>query len=196
MGIRFLCPNGHKLNVKSFLAGKRAVCPQCGAKVLVPNEAEPSTEPSGTADGTVPKLSAAAGHLANQRLTNTASPSVMIAMAESEVAPVRQGAATSSPEPIVVTQTQPLVPVTPIAMPPDAAYNLRRERNRRNQIKIAMALCALVIVLAIVLIWVLRRNASPTPASPPGSTRVSASAPLIPAMIAAGVPSHGDNSRE
>ncbi len=31
MGIKFLCPNGHKLNVKSFLAGKRAICPRCGA---------------------------------------------------------------------------------------------------------------------------------------------------------------------
>jgi len=36
MGIRFLCPNGHKLNVKSFLAGKRGICPQCDAKFLVP----------------------------------------------------------------------------------------------------------------------------------------------------------------
>ena len=36
MGIRFLCPNGHKLNVKEFLAGKRGICPQCDAKFLVP----------------------------------------------------------------------------------------------------------------------------------------------------------------
>jgi hypothetical protein len=36
MGIRFLCPNGHKLNVKSELAGKRASCPDCGAKLIIP----------------------------------------------------------------------------------------------------------------------------------------------------------------
>jgi hypothetical protein len=36
MGIRFLCPNGHKLNVKTELAGKRAICPDCGAKLVVP----------------------------------------------------------------------------------------------------------------------------------------------------------------
>lgn len=36
MGIRFLCPNGHKLNVKAFLAGERGICPQCDAKFLVP----------------------------------------------------------------------------------------------------------------------------------------------------------------
>jgi hypothetical protein len=43
MGIRFYCPKGHKLNVKLFLAGKKALCPYCGLKVLVPLE---STRPS------------------------------------------------------------------------------------------------------------------------------------------------------
>ncbi len=43
MGIRFLCPNGHKLNVKAFLAGKKAVCPKCGEKVLVPEQSELGT---------------------------------------------------------------------------------------------------------------------------------------------------------
>jgi hypothetical protein len=38
MGIKFLCPNGHKLNVKSFLEGKRAICPKCGARVVVPSQ--------------------------------------------------------------------------------------------------------------------------------------------------------------
>lgn len=36
MGIRFECPNGHKLHVKAFLAGKRGICPECDAKFLVP----------------------------------------------------------------------------------------------------------------------------------------------------------------
>lgn len=38
MGIKFHCPNGHKLNVKSFLSGKKAICPKCGVKVVVPGE--------------------------------------------------------------------------------------------------------------------------------------------------------------
>ena len=38
MGIRFFCPNGHKLNVKSFLAGKRGKCPECDARFLIPTE--------------------------------------------------------------------------------------------------------------------------------------------------------------
>jgi hypothetical protein len=48
MGIRFHCPNGHKLNVKADLAGKRAICPDCGAKLIVPavgaNPAESSLQ--------------------------------------------------------------------------------------------------------------------------------------------------------
>jgi hypothetical protein len=38
MGIRLQCPNGHKVHVKAFLAGKRAVCPQCGARFQIPLE--------------------------------------------------------------------------------------------------------------------------------------------------------------
>jgi hypothetical protein len=38
MGIRFRCPNGHKLNVKTFLAGKRGVCPDCGQTFRIPPE--------------------------------------------------------------------------------------------------------------------------------------------------------------
>lgn len=40
MGIRFFCPQGHRLNVKSFLAGKRGVCPDCGASVDIPMESD------------------------------------------------------------------------------------------------------------------------------------------------------------
>lgn len=43
MGIRFYCPNGHKLNVKEFQAGRRGICPYCGAKIQIPTQ---STRPS------------------------------------------------------------------------------------------------------------------------------------------------------
>ena len=46
MGIRFNCPNGHKLNVKTFLAGRTGFCPHCGVKVAIPME---STRGPGTA---------------------------------------------------------------------------------------------------------------------------------------------------
>lgn len=35
MGIRFSCPNGHKLNVKESYAGRRCYCPACSDKVVV-----------------------------------------------------------------------------------------------------------------------------------------------------------------
>ena len=38
MGIRFHCPNGHKLNVKSFQAGRKGICPYCGTPVQIPTE--------------------------------------------------------------------------------------------------------------------------------------------------------------
>lgn len=36
MGIRFYCPNGHKLNVKSDLAGRVGICPKCQARMTIP----------------------------------------------------------------------------------------------------------------------------------------------------------------
>ena len=42
MGIRFTCPNGHKLHVKTFLAGKRGICPACQSKVQIPTYPEQS----------------------------------------------------------------------------------------------------------------------------------------------------------
>lgn len=47
MGIRFHCPNGHKLNVKSFQAGRKGICPYCGTPVQIPTE---STRKSGKED--------------------------------------------------------------------------------------------------------------------------------------------------
>lgn len=47
MGIRFYCPNGHKLNVKEFQAGQHGVCPKCHAKFDIPFE---STRLAGSKD--------------------------------------------------------------------------------------------------------------------------------------------------
>ena len=41
MGIRINCPGcGHKMNLKSFLAGKRGVCPKCHTKFDIPAESD------------------------------------------------------------------------------------------------------------------------------------------------------------
>jgi hypothetical protein len=59
MGIRFRCPNGHKLHVKSFLAGKRGICPQCGVKLVIPLESDPvlvqNPKPVSAENGTPPE---------------------------------------------------------------------------------------------------------------------------------------------
>ena len=57
MGIRFYCPNGHKLNVKEFQAGRRGICPYCGTKFLIPSQ---STRKSSKEDRAARRAFAAA----------------------------------------------------------------------------------------------------------------------------------------
>lgn len=42
MGIRFYCPNGHKLHVKQFQAGRRGICPHCEVRFRIPREGTPT----------------------------------------------------------------------------------------------------------------------------------------------------------
>jgi hypothetical protein len=53
MGIRFRCPNGHKLNVKEIdpatgrrVVGKIGYCPKCGARFRIPPGGQAVAEPS------------------------------------------------------------------------------------------------------------------------------------------------------
>jgi hypothetical protein len=56
MGIRFFCQACEKrLNVKGFLAGKRGVCPHCGAKVEIPWESQSKPEGVAAAAGVAPR---------------------------------------------------------------------------------------------------------------------------------------------
>ena len=54
MGIRLQCPNGHKVHVKLFLAGKRGICPQCGAKFDIPTDPNLSSDDGGDEISVVP----------------------------------------------------------------------------------------------------------------------------------------------
>lgn len=45
MGIRVVCPNGHRLNLKSHLAGHRGLCPDCGARFRIPFESSDQPQP-------------------------------------------------------------------------------------------------------------------------------------------------------
>ncbi|MGL4595186.1 MAG: DUF4339 domain-containing protein [Thermoguttaceae bacterium] len=50
MGIRFYCPNGHKLNVKTNLAGKTGFCPECGVRLTIPHESTRQSSKSSKSD--------------------------------------------------------------------------------------------------------------------------------------------------
>lgn len=80
MGIRFYCPNGHKLNVKAFQAGRRGICPYCGASVLIPTESTRGTGKRRTA--TAPEQRAATpSQLAPQPAPLSTGPAVAIPVA-------------------------------------------------------------------------------------------------------------------
>jgi hypothetical protein len=126
MGIRVVCPNGHKLNVKSFLAGKRGVCPHCGAKFDIPaakdhaaksdssDEKVQSVGKVSTASGAATATSTSSAELRASHLAKAAGtarrdmPAAPAAVPVAPVTPVGQGVA-------------PVAPVKPVAGAPVAA---------------------------------------------------------------------------
>jgi hypothetical protein len=159
MGIRFLCPSGHKLNVKNFLAGKRAICPQCGAKVIVPDLPAEQAVESSSVDEIAPNPFAAPPGPATPALFDTASPSVVLEVAESAV--IAPSAASGLPESVFAVSRTLEDVAEPAGSPSETHLELRRDQTRRNQMMLLVVLAMVVIILAGVLIWVLNRNATP-----------------------------------
>ncbi len=135
MGIRFHCPNGHKLNVKTFLAGKRGICPHCGAKFEIPAESTVSSAPpplvavaaAGATKSAKPN-EAAAMPAAMPSLPAPAAaigPGTIQAGAVSTMAAMPQsapsGAAHLPAMPVVATVPSANVPPIPVVMPIAAA---------------------------------------------------------------------------
>jgi hypothetical protein len=120
MGIKFHCPQGHKLNVKAFLAGKKGVCPKCGTKLRIPQASEPGLGDADDSDAG----KALAGHPGNGAAVKTpvataaAAPVMPAAFAMPAARP-----AVSGPLPAAMTATQvaaPAMPAMPAAMPAPA----------------------------------------------------------------------------
>jgi len=88
MGIKFLCPNGHKLHVKAFLSGKKAICPKCGVRVVVPADGQQVDDAQLDADS----ATTAAEAVDSQPLTAAATGSRADAVPVSDA-----GLATTSP---------------------------------------------------------------------------------------------------
>lgn len=87
MGIRFYCPNGHKLNVKSFLAGRRGYCPECGVKLIIPAE----TDPGSKSPDALPVAAAVNEQAESQETTDESGSSKLIQTEESSYATAVSG---------------------------------------------------------------------------------------------------------
>jgi hypothetical protein len=171
MGIRFSCPNGHKLNVKAFLAGKRGVCPHCGAKFVIPTQESPLGAQDLQADtGGQPHTIDVASPTSEHTDGLSGSPSVIITASDADASPQVDwgGAAIPAPEQLSPTLPPAIVPAAPspltaapIAKPTPANLS-QRDRNRGKQLAISVVLLLVVIVLAVVLVVVLRRNTGRT----------------------------------
>ena len=140
MGIKFRCHAcGHKLNVKSFLAGKRGICPKCGAKLQIPADEEaggtPMTIPSGEAESAQPE--AAAVPLAVPMGPAAGSPTTPVAARPhpvSSATPMRPGPPTPVGGPTTAMPGAPAraattyggaTPGDPIAEAPQAGWYVR-----------------------------------------------------------------------
>lgn len=190
MGIRFSCPKGHKLNVKLELAGKRAICPECGARMQIPDLQELSIDgpppianvaSSGKspADATWPAITDSTSSVtialetAVPPVTNEPSPPLSPLPLAAQP-PARKEPALDLPTSVVPARP----PVVSALEPPslEDQYQLRRERRRRNQAIFAVVLMFMVVALGVTLVWVLWRNANsnanptPTEQNPPAKT--------------------------
>ena len=94
MGIRFYCPNGHKLNVKDFQAGKRGICPYCEVRFRIPRE---SQIPRRNKHRQVPALGPAIEHAANPFTGGAQNPSSKLAT--EVVSSAGNGATEKAPNP-------------------------------------------------------------------------------------------------
>ncbi len=192
MGIRFTCPNGHKLHVKTFQAGRSGVCPHCGAKILVPSATPQSAAAAASANSAVSPAggTGSPGDFASQSVVITVAesqpvvaPVIATPIAVSPPAPAASAAPDESitlspvlPPTVGTTATPPLLPADHIGpISPAVQYVAKRERNRRNQFTMAILLLIAVVVLAAVLIWVLQRNAGQTPAATTQQSRIDKS---------------------
>lgn len=141
MGIRFYCPNcDHKLNVKSFLAGKRGVCPQCGGGLDIPLESQivkgaaASTDdaPSGGSPGedlgvfTMPALPSLSADISRLPAEGSGTPHL-----GPPGAPATWTSSSFSPRPAATAPTvptsgyAPTVPTAALAMPSVPATPVR-----------------------------------------------------------------------
>ena len=109
MGIRFLCPNGHRLNVKSHLAGKRGICPDCKVRFVIPAES------GGTVEALEPATVAA-------EMPSVAEPAVESAPPTPTAPPATAAPQATAPPPSPVRANEPPLPQAAGTALPDLWY--------------------------------------------------------------------------
>jgi hypothetical protein len=121
MGIKFNCPNGHKLNVKSFLAGRKGVCPHCGASFRIPSDQQADGDDGDEAVADHPPQTAAPTPAAKSNGAPAVSAPAMGSVVPTTVRPVHpsqpQGAI---PQAGIPQGTVPHAVAIPTGMPPGA----------------------------------------------------------------------------
>lgn len=184
MGIRFSCPNGHKLHVKTFLAGKRGVCPQCGVKIEIPTADAPQRDAALPANVPPPlpqpPSSPQAADLGSQSIVISVADPTMAdstpidASPPVSAAPMQQLPDTAHANSAISPSPPPIVPEAIEPISPAARYTAQRERHRRTQFTVAILLLIAVLALAGVLIWVLSGGIGPAPTSQSAVTSAQA----------------------
>ncbi len=111
MGIRFYCPNGHKLNVKAFQAGRKGICPYCGAKIQIPLQ---STRQSGKASAAERQPPTEAAQAAATSAGFSAAPTETTGLATGSVSTGAQVPAEHTAEPSLPVRSVASAPVTPL----------------------------------------------------------------------------------
>ncbi len=169
MGIRLFCPNGHKVHVKSFLAGKRGICPRCGEKFDIPSNPDIASDDGGEDEIAI---SPAAGEIAS----------------ENPIGPSSEPEPTSVSSPFAFTTPLPARPTGPSPGPKEpagdpAALDLDalaaaggtsllgghafgpaskrlddRRKNAQSMRRFTLALTIAVTLLACVLLYMVMRR--------------------------------------
>ncbi len=120
MGIKFHCPNGHKLNVKAFLAGKKGVCPKCGTKVRIPLASE-----AGLVDSDVDEAGGEAGSVMIPNSNGALAAAIAASGSAGGSGAVTSGAGAVASPPMPPTPASTAGVRDPIAEAPTAIWYVR-----------------------------------------------------------------------
>jgi len=129
MGIKFYCPQGHKINAKPVdpatgkpIFGKKAICPKCGAKVVVPATSDAGLEADDAEETDLATAAAVKGNGASAASASAVTESPAAAKVAAPAVSVKPAAEATSPAAAPATS-----PATddPIAEQPAAIWYVR-----------------------------------------------------------------------